>query len=183
MPRPVLAVLTAVAAALSVAVMLPTGANADKPPCVGDRHETCPPTATATVTVTSTASPAPTVTTTSTPSPGVPSPTVTVTVPVPGPTVTLPPVFVPTGFNVIVGTPGRDRLKGTSGRDAIFGLGSNDVLFGNAGRDRLYGGRGNDRLWGLDSSRDILRGGLGGNDTCIGRVNDQFRNCENIVIR
>jgi hypothetical protein len=167
----VLAPLGAVSAVLAVAVMLPTGAVADKPDCVGDRHD-CPATvtATATATTTVTASPAPTSTVTAT---QVPAPTTTVTA----------PVFVPTGFNVIVGTIGRDRLIGTNGRDAIFGLAGNDAIFGNAGRDRLYGGRGNDRLWGLDSSRDVLRGGLGGTDTCIGRVNDSFRNCEIIVVR
>jgi hypothetical protein len=170
---PIKAILAALAAAALVLIgavtLTPGSALADKPPCTGNRHQTCPPTATVTATSTATA------TVTAAPQP---APTVTVTQPV-----VQPPVFVPTGFNVIVGTPGRDRLTGTSGRDAIFGLGRHDVLFGGPGRDRLYGGRGNDTLWGLDNSRDILRGGLGGTDTCIGRANDQFRNCEIIVIR
>src|SRR5215207_3408969 len=49
---------------------------------------------------------------------------------------------VPTGYNVIVGTPGDDILIGTPGKDLIRGLAGNDYLFGLEGDDILCGGDG-----------------------------------------
>ena len=64
------------------------------------------------------------------------------------------------GPNVVVGTPGNDRLKGTKGRDILCGLGGRDRLKGKKGRDLLLGGDGRDRLAG-GGGRDLLRGGKG----------------------
>jgi Ca2+-binding RTX toxin-like protein len=91
---------------------------------------------------------------------------------------TPPPAATPTGFNLIIGSSGRDRLPGTAGRDAIFGLGGNDRLLGRRGSDRLYGGRGNDVLrGGIGRDRDVMNGGRGF-DRCIGDTSDVYRSCE-----
>ena len=92
---------------------------------------------------------------------------------------TPPPAVIPTGWNLIIGSPSPDRLPGTLGRDAIFAFGSNDALIGRDGVDRLYGMRGNDRLRGgvLDGDRDVMNGGQG-RDVCVGSPLDVYRSCE-----
>lgn len=103
--------------------------------------------------------------------------------------------------NVIVGTPGNDRLRGTRGRDVIIGLGGddridglsgddcidggegNDLIIGGSGRDRLFGGRGRDRIVGRSGDdyidggdgNDWLRGGRGKDTLRGGRGNDDIR--------
>ena len=59
------------------------------------------------------------------------------------------------GSQVVVGTPGPDRLEGGSGNDVLCGLGGDDVLLGGSGNDYLDGGDGNDELHG-DSGSDVL---------------------------
>ena len=67
------------------------------------------------------------------------------------------------------GTSGNDTLTGTSGQDTLRGVGGNDRLTGNAGGDVLIGGTGADTFdfdvasHSVGSSRDVLRGGDGGN--------------------
>ena len=58
--------------------------------------------------------------------------------------------------NVVVGTPGTDRLYGGDG---------NDVLTGGAGRDLLVGGEGNDLLLGGHEGATLF--GQGGADTFV----------------
>ena len=58
--------------------------------------------------------------------------------------------------NVVIGTPGFDRLYGTAG---------NDVLTGGAGRDLLAGGDGNDLLLGGSEGATLF--GQGGADTFV----------------
>ncbi len=62
------------------------------------------------------------------------------------------------GFNVIHGTPGNDKIKGTADNDIIIGYGGNDRIEGLGGNDCLIGGEGNDQLYG-DEGNDILWGG------------------------
>jgi len=94
-----------------------------------------------------------------------------------------PPVPVPTGFNIIIGSGHSDRLPGTDGRDAIFAFGGlRDVLIGHAGRDRLYGMRGHDVLRAVDGERDVVNGGRG-RDRCVVDAIDVVRNCETIIVR
>jgi hypothetical protein len=76
----------------------------------------------------------------------------------------------PSGYRVIVGTPGPDWLIGTLGKDCILGLGGNDTLWGLGGKDILVGGRGDDVLIG-SLSADVLLGEAG-NDTLYGGGGD-----------
>ena len=93
------------------------------------------------------------------------------------------PVPVPTGFHVIFGTSGSDRLPGTDGRDAIFAFGGlRDVVIGHAGRDRLYGMRGHDVIRAVDGERDVVNGGRG-RDRCVVDSIDVVRRCETIIVR
>ncbi|MFJ2632416.1 lamin tail domain-containing protein [Streptomyces sp. NPDC087422] len=48
--------------------------------------------------------------------------------------------------NVILGTPGNDRLTGTPGNDLILGRGGNDTVDGGGGSDCVLTGAGNDRI-------------------------------------
>jgi hypothetical protein len=92
----------------------------------------------------------------------------------------LPPIPNPNLYNVIVGSPLADVLFGSLQQDAIFGRAGNDRIRGRAGNDLLFGMVGN----------DIIRGGLGtdrisggrGRDLCIGDNNDQFLQCERVVV-
>ncbi|NJL19563.1 MAG: cadherin-like domain-containing protein [Leptolyngbyaceae cyanobacterium SM1_3_5] len=82
---------------------------------------------------------------------------------------------------IVLGTPGRDRLRGTTQNDSIFGLGGNDRLIGLAGDDELNGGGGNDILLG-GAGNDELTGGGGsdrieggaGNDRLIGNAGNNL---------
>ena len=73
------------------------------------------------------------------------------------------------GYNVIVGTEGRDVLRGTSASDFILGLGGRDSLSGRGGDDVVCGGDGRDSIWvgpGADvadgeGDRDWIFGGSG----------------------
>ncbi len=80
--------------------------------------------------------------------------------------VTVPPAScdLASGFNVIYGTPGNDKIQGTPGNDLIIGYGGNDRLEGMGGNDCLIGGPGNDQLYG-DEGNDILWGGEADNAT------------------
>ena len=71
---------------------------------------------------------------------------------------------------VIIGTPGNDRLKGGSGNDLIIGLGGKDRIDGKGGDDCIVGGDGNDRLSG-DDGNDVISGGAG-NDRIDGDKGD-----------
>jgi hypothetical protein len=70
---------------------------------------------------------------------------------------------------ILVGGPGRDRLRGSIGPDVIVtqdgadrvnGGPGNDLICAGRGADRVRGGPGNDRLLG-NGGRDVLRGGAG----------------------
>ena len=92
--------------------------------------------------------------------------------------------------NFIPGTPDNDLLVGTRHNDFILARRGNDVLVGWQGNDILRGGGGDDTLrdWrpagpGQNhSGHDLFRGGPG-NDRCIGDAGDEFRGCEDIIIR
>lgn len=71
------------------------------------------------------------------------------------------------GFNIIHGTPGNDKITGTAGNDIILGYGGNDRINGAGGDDCLIGGPGNDQLYGNEGD-DILWGGEVGNATVYG---------------
>ena len=89
------------------------------------------------------------------------------------------------GFNLIFGSRFDDTLFGTHDADAIFGRNGNDRLISNGGADRLSGNRGDDTL--IDNQPSFfgnvvqLRGGSGF-DVCIGNTNDQFINCETVIV-
>ena len=127
--------------------------------------------------------------------PTVPEPAPTVpTVPEPAPTVpTVAPECgglditvnlnlgqVPTsGNDVILGTPGNDRIVAGDGFDVICGEGGDDtiiagngqdVVFGGAGNDIIEAGQGKDVVYGQDGD-DIIAGGRG-KDTLIGGAGD-----------
>ncbi len=79
------------------------------------------------------------------------------------------------GYNIVIGTTGKDKIKGTpgkdglcgrAGKDVIRGLGGKDVLIGGKHRDKLAGGAGNDRIF-AGKGNDLLKGG-GGKDLLVG---------------
>jgi len=76
----------------------------------------------------------------------------------------------PSGFDLVLGGPGDDRLSLGPELGKLFGQGGNDVLLGSRGGDNLYGGPGNDVLRGRSNpffNSDILYGGPG-NDILLG---------------
>jgi Ca2+-binding RTX toxin-like protein len=88
--------------------------------------------------------------------------------------------------NVILGEEGNDRLVGRNAADILIGGNGNDTITGAGGSDRFYGGAGDDRFINAETSaeqpsgtRDILDGGVGGNDTAQADPGDQRRNIEN----
>ena len=134
---------------------------------------------------TTTAPPAPVPTVpapTPTPVPTVPAPTPTPTLQCGGldVTVNLNLGQVPTaGNDVILGTPGNDRIVAGDGFDVICGEGGDDtiiagdgqdVVFGGAGDDIIEAGQGRDVVYGQDGD-DIIAGGRG-KDTLIGGAGD-----------
>ncbi len=79
----------------------------------------------------------------------------------------LPPAScdLESGFNIIHGTEGNDKLEGTpendiilgyGGDDRIEGMGGNDCLIGGDGHDQLFGNEGNDILWGGESGSEVI---------------------------
>jgi len=86
--------------------------------------------------------------------------------------------------NIILGTPGDDKLVGTKKADLIVGFHGDDTLFGGRKTDALLGGYGDDLLvsFGRHSGIDLVRGGPG-NDRCVVDKTDRTIGCETIVIR
>jgi Ca2+-binding RTX toxin-like protein len=83
------------------------------------------------------------------------------------------------------GTNNADTIDGTGIDQTYFGKDGRDILSDTVGddRDTIYGDAGNDRLNDADGDgRDTLRGGPG-YDVCIGDRNDEFRSCEDTIIR
>ncbi|WP_188284753.1 lamin tail domain-containing protein [Streptomyces sp. CBMA29] len=85
--------------------------------------------------------------------------------------------------NVIVGTPGNDRLTGTPANDLILGRGGNDTVDGGGGSDCVVTGTGNDRisLTGNGPSyidagggNNVVSAGGGANVVLAGSGNDQI---------
>jgi len=152
-----------------------------------------PTTTTVAPTTTTTAPPAPT-TTTVAPAPA-PAPTTTTTAPAPAPvpapvpvpqcggldvTVNLNLGELPTaGNDVILGTPGDDRIVAGDGFDVICGEGGDDTIIAGDGQDVVFGGTGNDIIeagQGKDivygqGGDDFIAGGKG-KDTLIGGAGD-----------
>lgn len=88
--------------------------------------------------------------------------------------------------NVIVGTVFNDTLVGTLHADVIIGLQGRDWMTGRQSGDVLHGGRGNDRLtdWRTARGTDVLIGGPGSNDLCVGNSWDTFAaSCERQRVR
>lgn len=87
------------------------------------------------------------------------------------------------GHDVILGTPGPDRIRAGGGDDTICGLGGRDRIFGGPGSDWIAGGGGRDRLVG-GSGRDWLVGGNGPDRLVGGPGRDRlFGNRGNDVLR
>jgi subtilisin family serine protease len=72
------------------------------------------------------------------------------------------------GYNVVIGTEGKDslNLQGSDKPDFVLGLGGNDVIRTGAGADVVCGGDGNDRIF-LGSGDDTAYG-QGGRDRLVG---------------
>ncbi len=82
--------------------------------------------------------------------------------------------FSDTEFDqVLIGTPGNDKLTGGGGSDYLYGSGGDDVLRGQGGNDVLIGGDGDDHLIG-GAGDDVLIGGLGSDILTGGKGNDIF---------
>ena len=140
---------------------------------------------------------APVVPPTTTTAPPAPEPEPEPTVPEPAPTVPTVPTVAPecgglditvnlnlgqvptSGNDVILGTPGNDRIVAGDGFDVICGEGGDDtiiagngqdVVFGGAGNDIIEAGQGKDVVYGQDGD-DIIAGGRG-KDTLIGGAGD-----------
>jgi Ca2+-binding RTX toxin-like protein len=73
------------------------------------------------------------------------------------------------GYNIVIGTQGKDTIVGTSGKDGLCGrkgkdkvrgLGDKDVLIGGKGNDKVVGAGGNDGLF-AGAGNDRLSGGAG----------------------
>ena len=62
--------------------------------------------------------------------------------------------------DILIGTPGDDKLIGKKGDDILDGAAGNDKLNGNSGSDVLVGGSGDDKLNG-NKGDDTLDGGSG----------------------
>jgi Ca2+-binding RTX toxin-like protein len=91
--------------------------------------------------------------------------------------------------DVCKGTDKRDTITGGPDNDksqTFYGLRAGDILKdtnGDDDRDTMYGEEGDDLLNTADGDgRDILRGGSG-YDVCIGDPNDEFKGCEDEIIR
>lgn len=67
----------------------------------------------------------------------------------------------PSGFNLVDGGPGDDRITGGDAADLIYGDPGNDAIRGLGGKDVLVSGKGNDRIFG-GSGDDVIEGGPGG---------------------
>jgi Ca2+-binding RTX toxin-like protein len=63
-------------------------------------------------------------------------------------------------FEVVVGTPGGDRIHGSRRGERIVGRGASDALFGRGRADALWGAAGMDLIRG-GGGRDLARGGPG----------------------
>ena len=81
------------------------------------------------------------------------------------------------GSQVVVGTPGPDRLVGGSGNDVLCGLDGNDALDAGSGNDHLDGGNGDDTLQG-GSGNDDLDGAAGFDQLLGDSGNDILTNGE-----
>ncbi len=75
-------------------------------------------------------------------------------------------------INIIDGTPDNDLLVGTPGSDRINGFDGNDLLLGRDSDDILNGGSGNDSLFGHNSNDSLLGGD--GQDFLVGETGDDF---------
>ncbi|WLQ13889.1 calcium-binding protein [Hahella aquimaris] len=64
------------------------------------------------------------------------------------------------GFNILIGLAGNDRLEGGGGDDVLQGGAGNDTLIGGTGADVLHGGAGNDVLNG-EQGADVFEFNLG----------------------
>jgi len=63
------------------------------------------------------------------------------------------------GDDSLIGDEGADRLYGSAGRDTLEGWGGRDKLVGGCGRDSFEGGGGSDRILARDGLRDRIEGG------------------------
>ena len=81
------------------------------------------------------------------------------------------------GSQLVLGTPGPDRLSGGSGDDVLCGFGGDDLLDAGSGNDQVDGGDGADTLQG-GSGIDVLDGGLGVDRLFGGSDDDTLRNGE-----
>ena len=70
------------------------------------------------------------------------------------------------GYRVIEGTPGDDRLVGSDEPDCILGLSGNDEILGGDGADLIFGGPGHDSIHGGEGA-DRIEGGPG-DDVILG---------------
>lgn len=73
--------------------------------------------------------------------------------------------------NVILGTPGNDKLLGTNKRDMIIGYGGDDVIDSGSGDDCVAGNAGSDRV-DLGAGNDVADAGSGNDQVGAGAGND-----------
>jgi Ca2+-binding RTX toxin-like protein len=84
------------------------------------------------------------------------------------------------GYNLVVGSRYADVLPGSDCDDVILAFAGNDRVVAKDGDDIVRGGRGDDVLFAGEGD-DFIRGGTG-YDRCVGDVDDQFVNCEEVLI-
>ncbi|ABC32762.1 RTX toxins and related Ca2+-binding protein [Hahella chejuensis KCTC 2396] len=75
------------------------------------------------------------------------------------------------GFNILIGLAGNDRLEGGNGDDVLLGGDGDDMLVGGLGADVLHGGAGNDVLNG-ERGADVFEFNLGDGQDLIHNYDD-----------
>jgi Ca2+-binding RTX toxin-like protein len=88
------------------------------------------------------------------------------------------------GADYVSGLAGPDVLYAGAGNDTVVGREGNDRIYGNSGSDMLFGNQSNDTINSAgDQTRDVVKCGLGKNDTAYVDKEDRVKdNCENVYM-
>jgi hypothetical protein len=88
------------------------------------------------------------------------------------------------GADYVSGLAGPDVLYAGAGNDTVVGRDGNDRIYGNSGSDMLFGNQSNDTINSAgDQTRDVVKCGLGKNDTVYVDKEDRVKdNCENVYM-
>jgi Ca2+-binding RTX toxin-like protein len=88
------------------------------------------------------------------------------------------------GADYVSGLAGPDLLYAGAGNDTVVGRDGNDRIYGNAGADTLFGNHSNDTINSAgDQTRDVVKCGLGKNDTAYVDKEDRVKDsCENVYL-